>query len=66
MNTQTDPARSAVIRQLAEAYDCHAEQEQVLVFEGRYDEAQAEHEVAQKVLRAYRIEMDDPKPEGLP
>jgi rRNA maturation endonuclease Nob1 len=64
VNTTSD-ARTAVIRQLAEAYDCHAEREQVMVFEGDYEPAQVLHEVAIRVLRAYRAEMDDPQPEGL-
>lgn len=49
-------SREAVLRRLAEAYDHHAEEEQILVAEGRYDEAQAEHELCLRILRAYRAE----------
>ena len=53
--TVHDP-REAVVRRLAEAYDRHAEEEQILVAEGRYDEAQVEHDVCLRILRAYKAE----------
>lgn len=53
--TRIDP-REAVVRQLAEAYDRHAEEEQILVAEGRYDEAQTEHVICLYLLRAYKAE----------
>jgi len=55
-------ARKAAVRQLAAAYDRHAEHEQELVGRGCYALAQEAHEIAVRVLRAYRAEQDDPKP----
>ncbi len=59
MNDVLD-ARKAVLRQLAEAHDRFAEQEQALILEGLYPEAEGAKKYADWVLRAYRIEMDDP------
>ncbi len=56
-------ARAAVVRQLAAAYDRFAEEEQTLVAEGRYVEAEGAHVVAVRLLRAYQAELDDPKVE---
>jgi hypothetical protein len=55
------PARAAVLRTLATRHDYFAEQEQLLVAEGRYAESQGAHKYALWVLRAYRAEMDDPR-----
>lgn len=55
-------ARREAIRMYAAAYDRFAEQEQVLVAEGMYAEAQGAHEFAMWCLRAYRVELDDPDP----
>ena len=55
-------ARKATIRQLAAAYDNHAEREQELVGRGCYALAQEAHEYAVLVLRAYHAEVDDPEP----
>ena len=65
MNKIAQDARKAVLRQLAEAHDRFSEQEQVLVFQGMYAEAEGAHQLALWVLRAYRAEMDDPTPKGL-
>ena len=62
MNAVSTEARRAVVRQYAEAYDHFATMEQELVVEGRYVEAQGAHEHALWCLRAYRNELDDPKP----
>ena len=56
----------AACNQLALAHDRFAETEQVLVAEGKYIEAQGAHEYAALIVRAYKAELDDPKPEGLP
>jgi hypothetical protein len=58
-------ARHAVLCQLAVAYDHFAEEEQILIAEGRFVEAQGAHVVGLTVLQAYRAEMDDPKPRGI-
>ena len=57
-----DAARQLVLRRLADAHDRFAEEEQVLVAEGRYAESQGAHQYAVWVLRAYRAELDDRKP----
>lgn len=56
-------ARSASIRRYAAAYDHFAEEEQLLVAEGRYDAAQEAHAIALNILRSYRAELDDPEPQ---
>jgi hypothetical protein len=56
-------ARHVVLRQLAEAYDHFCEQEQVLVAEGRYSDAQEMHGYALRILTAYKAETDDPTPQ---
>jgi hypothetical protein len=58
-------ARESVLRTLAEAHDRFAEQEQVLVAEGRYAESQGAHQYGLWVLRAYKCELDDHTPPGL-
>lgn len=58
-------ARKAVLRHLAAAHDRFAEQEQILVAEGRHAEAHGAHLYGLLVLRAYQIEADDPIPAGL-
>jgi hypothetical protein len=55
-------ARRSVLEQLAIAHDHWAEEEQRLVGEDRHIEAQGAHEIATSLLRAYRAELDDPKP----
>lgn len=62
--TAHDP-RQAVIRRLAASYDRFADEEQVLVSEGKYAEAEGAHEACRIILRAYQAESDDPTPEGL-
>lgn len=59
-------ARKAVIRQLAAAHDRFAEDEQTLRLVGKDDEAEGAHVIAVRILKAYTVEMDDPKPKGLP
>ncbi len=66
MNETVHDPRQAVLRQLAAAYDRLAEEEQILVSEGRYVEAEGAHQVAVRLLRAYTAELDDVKPQGLP
>jgi hypothetical protein len=66
VTTRTDPARTAVLFHLAAAHDAWAEQEQLLEFEGRpYDAARARI-FAQRVIRAWLAERDDPEPETQP
>lgn len=57
-------AKREAIYRYAAAQERFAELEQVLVAEGRYDEAPAAHELGLVCLRAYRNEIDDPLPEG--
>ena len=57
----TDP-RGAVIRQYAAAYDRHAEREQILAGQGNYKGATFAHVYALHILRAFRLETDDPEP----
>lgn len=59
-----DPARAAVIEQLAVAYEIWAEKEQVLVEAGAYVEAEGAHQYALIVLKAMDAEEYDrpPKP----
>ena len=53
-------ARSEAIRRYAAAYDRWATDEQLLIAEGHFPEAQGAHEYALWSLRAYRAELDDP------
>ena len=64
MNTvdRDQMARQAALLQLAAAHDRWSEEEQLLVEEGKYDDAQESHEIACFLLRAYRAELDDPTP----
>jgi len=55
--------RGEAIRRYALAHDHFAELEQLLVNEGRVPEAEGAHQYALLALRAYRAELDDPKPE---
>jgi len=57
-----DEARREAVRLYARAYDEWATEEQVLVAEGRYVEAEGAHVQALIVLRAYQRELDDPEP----
>jgi len=61
MRKTTHDPRKSVLRQLAKAHDNFAEQEQVLLAEGRFVESQGAHELAIIILRAYTAEMDDPE-----
>lgn len=61
-----DKARQAVLIQLAVAHDHWSDEEQVLAVQGKPIEAQGAHELALRCLRAYRAELDDPKPKAAP
>lgn len=54
--------RKAVLEQLALAHDHWSEEEQLLAGQGRVVEAEGAHQHARYVLRAFRAELDDPKP----
>lgn len=62
MKAPTDPARKAVLRQLAAAHDTLLAVEQQHVIEGRYIEAEGAHVIGLRLLRAYKAESDDPAP----
>ncbi len=55
-------ARDAALRQYGMAHESFSEREQIAVFESRMAEAAGEHAFANWALRAYRVELDDPKP----
>lgn len=55
-------ARKEVIRTYARAYDDWATEEQQLIAEGKYPEAEGAHQHALWVVRAYKAEIDDPAP----
>ncbi len=56
-------ARKAVLEQLAKAHDHFSEEEQRFQGQDRHIEAAGAHEYALLTLRAYRAELDDPRPE---
>lgn len=55
-------ARQAVLRRLAERQDYFATEEQLLRAKGEVTAAEGAHKYALWVLRAYRVELDDPAP----
>ena len=55
-------ALADALRRYAAAYDHFATEEQVLVAEGRYDDAQAAHVIALHCLHAWQKEDKDPAP----
>jgi hypothetical protein len=55
-------ARSEARKRYAEAHEHFAEEEQLLVDEGRYSEAEGAHAYALWCLRAYAAETHDPEP----
>lgn len=61
-NVRDIQAKEHVLRQLAMAHDHWSEQEQMLAGSGKPIEAQGAHELALSCLRAYRAELDDPRP----
>lgn len=61
MTDLIEAAREAVLRQLGRAYDSHAEEEQILVYEGRYEDAEAEHVIVLALLNAYKAEAGHPQ-----
>lgn len=63
MSVAHDTARREAIRIYARAYDEWATEEQVLLEEGKYAEAEGAHQHAQWCVRAYKAEIDDPKVE---
>ena len=66
MTTATKAARTAVLCHLAAAHDAWSELEQRLMGEGRVIEAQGARVYAQRVIRAWLAERDDPEPEAKP
>lgn len=63
MSTElSEVARNAALHQLAAAHNHWSEEEQRLAGQGKAIEAQGAHEMAVTCLRAYRVELDDPKP----
>jgi hypothetical protein len=57
--------RRAVLETLARAQDRWAEAEQMHRLAGNEPMAEEAHRVAVRILRAYLVESDDPKPKGL-
>lgn len=55
-------ARESVLLQYGAAHDVHATEEQLAVDRGDYVEAEGRRAYANWVVRAYRAELDDPKP----
>lgn len=60
--TEPDTARRAVLEQLAQAHDRWSEREQILTSSGDAIQAEGAHQHALWCLRAFRAELDDPKP----
>ena len=58
-------ARRAVLETLATAQDRWAEAEQMHHLAGNDSMAEEAHKIAIRLLRAYLVESDDPKPKGL-
>lgn len=58
-------ARESALLQYAAAHDAHSTEEQLAVERGDYVEAEGRHQYAAWVVRAYRSELDDPKPDGI-
>lgn len=56
-------ARAEAVRQYAAAFDSWAEQEQLLMLEGREIEAAGCRVMAQRIARSWLAEQDDPEPE---
>lgn len=61
MKTKSATARAAVLERLAKAHDHWSEEEQRLRTSSPI-EAEGAHQYALACLRAYRAELDDPKP----
>lgn len=59
-------ARSNAIRRYAEAYDRHSENEQIARLTGNEADEAAAHDAVVVAYVAWRAEIDDVKPEGLP
>ena len=61
MTAKVDTARKHALYQYAAAHDIWAEQEQLLMLEGRVIEAEGCRVYARLVLRAWLAEKDDPE-----
>jgi hypothetical protein len=59
-------AKQTALRTLAQAHDRFSEAEQMYVASGQLAMAEGAHTFALIALRAYRNELDDVKPAGLP
>ena len=57
-------AREACLRQYADAHESFSVREQIAVCESRMAEAAGERQFAQWAIRAYAVELDDPKPKA--
>jgi hypothetical protein len=55
-------ARNGALASMIRAHERFAEQEQVLMLEGREDDARTMHDWALRLLRAYDVEQNDPEP----
>lgn len=55
-------ARNSALAAMIRAHERLAEREQILLLEGREDDAKTTHELALLVLRAYDVEDRDPDP----
>ena len=66
MTQAVDLARVRVLFHLAAAHDAWAELEQRLTGEGKTVEAEGARIFAQRVIRAWLAERDNPEPEALP
>jgi hypothetical protein len=64
METTYDP-KDAAIHMMSEAFERHAELEQVFVHEGNVTEATRHHDACRALALAVKDEIDDFKPEGL-
>ncbi len=66
MTQATDTARRNVLYHLAAAHDAWSIQEQLLTRAGLLVEAAGARIFAQRVIRAWLAEKDDPEPEAQP
>lgn len=66
MATNAVDAKTAALSQMTEAYEQHAEAEQMFRGHQRFEDATIEHGACVLLLRAMAIEESDPAPETTP